>query len=185
MWFPRRRTQAQRPELAVAVAFVAGYSAVEAFLGAGEGFESVRACRRGSEALSLEDTHVAIVAEAEAGAEEARCLAVGNAGAAAVGQEEKRAAAQSVVAAVASAPEAAHSVAAGHQVVGDNVVPAVAQGERRAEEGTIDRLVEARSTVAGPAVGLPRISMLLDKLNAMLANRIHSSLAALRLNSQH
>lgn len=86
----------------------------------------------------------AAVAEVEADAEEARCLAEGN------------------VAAV-NGRQAAHSVVAGHPVVGGSA-EAVAAGlgleETKEAEDMIDRLAEAQSTAVGLA-GLVRISIVL------------------------
>lgn len=89
-------------------------------------------------------------AAAEAGAEEAHFLAVGNVAA---------------VAAAASDLEEAHSAAVDRLVVVGSAaaaVAAVAREEKRAVEGMIDRLAEAQSTAVGPVDlvgGLSRVSV--------------------------
>ena len=134
---------AERPGLAVVVAFVVDWVAVEACPDAAEDFGLAPVRHMGSRDPFQQ--RIVVVAEADV-------------------EEEHFQAAESAADAVAeNGLGVAHSAAVGHLgVEGSAAVAAaaVAQEERRAAEDTIDRLAEAQSTAVDLAVGLWSVSVL-------------------------
>lgn len=161
------------------VAFVVDWVAVEACLGAAEDFGLALVRHMGS----WDPFQQRIVV----GAEVAGAVAVVEVGA----EEEHFQAAESAADAVAANDlGAAHSAAVGHLGVEDSaaVAAAAAQEEKRAEEDTIDRLVEAQNTAVDPAVdpavGLSFVSVLFRNVDTKMAHHNHLSPVVLQLISR-
>jgi hypothetical protein len=135
---------AERPGLAVVVAFVVDWVAVEACPDAAEDFGLAPVRHMGSRDPFQQ--RIVVVAEAD------------------VEEEHFQAAESAADAVAANGLGVAHSAAVGHLGVEGSAAiaaaAAVAQEERRAAEDTIDRLAEAQSTAVDLAVGLSSVSVL-------------------------